>query len=304
MDVERISAQVAERVDDVTRSWAPDVLRIGAALLWLSNVSWKVPPDFGRSNGGCRGLCAYVGAGIDHPVLPGSAWLFEHVISPNLVLFGWVTILSEALLAAMLLSGRFLRTASLLGIAQSLGILVSVGNADGEWYWSYLLMMLLHVGVLATSDHRRTQPERAMAWIAIAYGIVVAAAHGGAGFGGDGNGSWSLFGQRNDLPGDFGRNVFPGSIALGAIFVALGVGALVAHSKLSVRARRPGGWVLCALGLVLLVTVDADGLALGLGSRSTTACVLIAIGLAVGFADVAAADDSESAPSMPAATPS
>ncbi|MEJ7771018.1 MAG: hypothetical protein WKF51_03900 [Geodermatophilaceae bacterium] len=38
----------------------PAGLRVTAGLLWLSNVSWKTPPDFGRSADGCSGLCRFV----------------------------------------------------------------------------------------------------------------------------------------------------------------------------------------------------------------------------------------------------
>jgi len=64
------------------------------------------PPDFGRSGDRCVALCRFVEAGADNPVLPGSAWLFENVLSPNLGVFGWVTIISEALVVILLVSGR------------------------------------------------------------------------------------------------------------------------------------------------------------------------------------------------------
>jgi thiosulfate dehydrogenase [quinone] large subunit len=130
-----------------TRRVAPAVVRITAGLLWFVNVDWKVPPDFGRAAG--RGLARFVQLGIDHPVFPPYSWFLEHVVLPNLTAFGWLTLLIEASLAALLLSGTLTRLAALGGIAQSSAIALSVMNAPGEWYWSYLLMMAVHVAIFA-----------------------------------------------------------------------------------------------------------------------------------------------------------
>lgn len=269
------------RSDELAQHWGHQVLRLAAALLWLSNVSWKVPPDFGKTARGCRGLCAYVSAGANHPVLPGSAWFFEHIAAPNLSVFGWITLVSEAALAAALLSGRFVRVAALVGIAQSFGIFLAVANADHEWYWSYLLMMALHVALLATVRDTRPPSARAMAVLAMAYGAVVAVAHAGAGFGGDGNRKWNLFGARNDVPGDFGRNVFPGSIALGLVLVATGVVAAVLVHRFDERRVRLAGWGIAAVSAAALLTYGRDGLLIGLGSRASTAAVVAALALAM-----------------------
>ncbi|MDQ3463957.1 MAG: TQO small subunit DoxD [Actinomycetota bacterium] len=129
-------------------------MRITAGLLWLSNVGWKTPPDFGRSADGCSGLCGYVETGIDDAVIPPWSWVLENIISPNLAAFGYLTLFTEFLLAVLLLSGTVTRAAAILGLAQSLAIGLTVANADGEWYWSYLLMAVLHVAVFAMAAGR------------------------------------------------------------------------------------------------------------------------------------------------------
>lgn len=137
-----------------TERIVPAALRITAGLLWLSNVGWKTPPDFGRSEDGCSGLCRFVEAGVDDAVIPPWGWVLENVVSPNLVAFGYLTLVTEFLLAVLLLSGTLTRLAALVGIAQSIGIGLTVANAEGEWYWSYLLMAALHVAVLAMAAGR------------------------------------------------------------------------------------------------------------------------------------------------------
>jgi len=247
-----------------------------AALLWLSNVCWKVPPRFGEVGDRCSGLCGYVNAGVENAVLPGSSWIFEQVVQPQLGVFGYVVLFTEAALAAMLLSGRFLRVAAVVGMMQSAGIGLAVANAEGEWYWSYGLMIALHLAILISAPVLRPTTARVMAGVTVGYGVIVALAHLSGGIIGDG--SFTLFGGRNDFPGDFGRNVFPGSIGLGLVFVALGVG-LWFLGRASVATRRAAGWAIVAVAGILLATYGADGLLIRLGSRATSAAVLAAIGL-------------------------
>jgi len=146
----RLDAARSSRTERVV----PAVLRVTAGLLWLSNVGWKTPPDFGRSGDGCSGLCRFVAAGADDAVIPPWGWVLENIVSPNLAVFGYLTLVTEFLLAVLLLSGTLTRLAALVGIAQSLAIGLTVANAEGEWYWSYLLMAALHLAVLALAAGR------------------------------------------------------------------------------------------------------------------------------------------------------
>ena len=271
--------QLTDRVDGTAARFGPTVLRWTAALLWLANVNWKVPPDFGRSGDRCSGLCRYVEAGAEFPVAPGSEWFFEEIASPNLALFGWVTLIVEAVLVVLLVSGRFVRIGAVLGMAMSAGIGLAVANAEDEWYWSYLLMIALHLAILVTAPTAKPQTARAMAAVATAYGVLVAIAHAGAGF--TGSGDWRLFGQDNDLPGDWGRATFPGSIAIGLGFVVVGVAGWFVADRLDPRRRRIAGWALVGTGAALLVTFERGDLVIGLGSRPGNACMLAALGLAM-----------------------
>ncbi len=137
-----------------TERLVPAALRVTAGLLWLSNVSWKTPPDFGRSVDRCSGLCRFVETGTDDAVIPPWGWVLENIVSPNLSVFGYVTLVTEFVLAVLLLSGTLTRAAALLGVGQSVAIGLTVANADGEWYWSYLLMAALHVAVFAMAAGR------------------------------------------------------------------------------------------------------------------------------------------------------
>lgn len=167
-------------VDRYTVRFGPVVVRWLLGLLWLSNVNWKVPTEFG-------GLRNYVQAGVDHPVVPGSAWMFEHLVLPQMGLFGWLTLFVEVGLAAALLIGRFLRTAAVISAAQAVGIGLAVANAPNEWFWAYFSMIGLSVAVLVQAPASRPHSARLMGAVVVVYGVVVAVSNAAAGFGGDAN---------------------------------------------------------------------------------------------------------------------
>jgi hypothetical protein len=278
MNPTQMTARVTATVDGLTSRWGAGAIRWIAAILWLGNVSWKRPPDFGRTAGGCRALCRYVEHGIDHPVLPGSAWLFEHVISPHLWAFGWFTILGEGLVAVLLAAGRFRRTAAVAGIALSIGILAAVANAPGEWYWSYLLMIALHVAVLVTTPESPEPPARSMAFATTGFGVLMVVAHVGEGLAGT---AFTIFGSGAPFPGDLVRNLFGGSMALGLVVAAIGIACLAVLPKVGATLSRRIGAGIAVAAAVMFLTYGSDGTAIGLGSTTTTACVLAALGVAL-----------------------
>lgn len=129
------------------------MVRIGVGLLWLQNVGWKTPPNFGRGDppGGLYLSASYA---VSHEVLRPYAWLMERFVLPNFTFFGWMVLLVEAALGAFLLIGLATRFWALIGIAQTVVIALSVLNAPHEWYWSYSLMLLVHVALFATAAGR------------------------------------------------------------------------------------------------------------------------------------------------------
>ena len=129
------------------------IVRMGVGLLWLQNVGWKTPPNFGRGDppGGLYLSASYA---VSHEVLRPYAWLMERFVLPNFTFFGWMVLLVEAALGAFLLIGLATRFWALIGIAQTVAIALSVLNAPHEWYWSYLLMILVHVALFATAAGR------------------------------------------------------------------------------------------------------------------------------------------------------
>lgn len=127
--------------------WLLALFRGGVALLWIENVQWKRPPNFGS-------LRSFTEEAVSHPVLAPWSWIVEHLVLPHMTFFGWVTVLTEASLGAFLLVGLLTRFWALVGIAQTVAITLSVLNAPNEWEWSYYLMFLAHLALFATAAGR------------------------------------------------------------------------------------------------------------------------------------------------------
>jgi len=119
-------------------------------LLWLYNVAWKQPPDFGEDTG--SGLFGSTADAVEHPVFPPYSWIVEHVVLPNFAAFGWLVLVVETLLAVLLLTGTLVRPAALVGVGQSLAIGLSVAGTPGEWPWAYWMMIGIHVLLLFTAS--------------------------------------------------------------------------------------------------------------------------------------------------------
>lgn len=124
--------------------------RVGVALMWIQNVAWKRPPDFGEGDPP-RMLYRWTRNAVDHEVFAPYAWVVDNVVLPNFTVFGWAVLILEASLGAFLLVGLFTRAWALLGVAQTVAITLSALNAPHEWYWAYLLMGLVHVALFATA---------------------------------------------------------------------------------------------------------------------------------------------------------
>lgn len=132
------------------------VIRVAAGVLWIGNVGWKVPPDFGQHAGpeAPRDLYQWTRYAVDEPVFGPYAWLVEHLVLPNFTAFAWTVLLVESALGAFLLIGLATRLWAVIGAAQTVAIMLSVANAPGEWIWSYLLMILVHAAIFATAAGR------------------------------------------------------------------------------------------------------------------------------------------------------
>ena len=142
-----VSAGPPSGLEDRAAPFISAGVRILLGLMWLQNSGWKRPTAF-------KPLAGQIQDGIDHPVFPPYSWALEHLVQPNLSLFGWVVLASEVALAVFLLLGLATRFWALVGAVQSLSIGLTVAYADNEWGWAYWLMIAAHLMVFATAAGR------------------------------------------------------------------------------------------------------------------------------------------------------
>lgn len=123
------------------------IARLVFAFLWIQNVRWKTPPNFDA-------LAGFTGLAVEHPVFAPYTTVVENLILPNIGVFGWFVIVSEASIGAFLLVGLFTRFWALVAFGQSFVIFLSVGLAPQEWPWSYYLMMVVSLMLAAVGGGR------------------------------------------------------------------------------------------------------------------------------------------------------
>ena len=142
-----------DEMDTRTRHFVMAAARIAAGLLWLANLHWKVAPNFGEDTKG--GLYKYTRSAVDNPVWGVWKSITENLVLPHFHLFGWIVILTDGTLAALLLIGYRTRLVALVGAFNAIPIFLSVAYRANEWPWSYALIFFLHLMLFAVppGDH-------------------------------------------------------------------------------------------------------------------------------------------------------
>jgi hypothetical protein len=134
------------------------LIRIFVGYLWFQQLFWKMPPTF-------AGLYSYIVRESQHTILPGYGALLQHTFlagcsSPSapvgctafvpLAACVWT---AELLVAISLLFGLLTRFGAIL--ATILSIQLYVGLAYTEWIWTYGMLVLLALVLVAIPAGRR-----------------------------------------------------------------------------------------------------------------------------------------------------
>lgn len=169
-------------------SWLLRVLgafRLWSGSLWWENQAWKTPwhPDgaFGcgpgmierigqaaNPNPRLTGLCDWINHELFVPNSPFgwsplNKWLIQTVVAPNFVPFAWFVWAGELFVALTFFLGAFTRLGALVALALTIHLFVGLATSPREWYWSYLLMLMLNVIFLVGNAGRTFGLD---AWIA------------------------------------------------------------------------------------------------------------------------------------------
>jgi uncharacterized membrane protein YphA (DoxX/SURF4 family) len=128
-------------------------LRVFVGVVWIANLSWKLPPDFGRHD--ARGLLYSFELAHRWALIGPLRHLVGSVVIPHFTLFGWFVFGIELIAGVLLLLGLMTRLGALLGSAESVAIMLLVGRAPSEWFWGYAMFVLLNaLPLFAPADAR------------------------------------------------------------------------------------------------------------------------------------------------------
>ena len=145
--MERIS-QLSDQLQQRLRGLIIPFVRIVVGLLWLENASWKVPPTFTGS------FRRFTESAVSHEVFGPFAFVTKNLALKHFTAVGWITLLTESLIGALLVFGLFTRFAALLGAFWSVNIALSILHVEHEWPWSYYLMIVAHLSLFALDAGR------------------------------------------------------------------------------------------------------------------------------------------------------
>jgi uncharacterized membrane protein YphA (DoxX/SURF4 family) len=141
--------------------WALAALRIFAGALWLANLSWKLPPDFGRDDP--EGLLYNFRRAEQDAVFGFLQTFMRDTVIPNFTTWAALVFAVEALAGVLLVLGLATRLGALVGLAQSVIITLLVVQAPGEWFWTYAMLIAIQAVLLVTPSAERLSVDRLLA---------------------------------------------------------------------------------------------------------------------------------------------
>ena len=144
------------------------LIRIFVGYLFFQQLFWKMPPGF-------RGLYPYIIRESQHTIIPGYGALLQHTFlagctslsTPTgctafvpLAACVWT---AELLVTISLMFGLFTRLGAILATILSLQLYVGLAYAPGEWIWTYGMLVLLALALVAVPAGRRLGADQ---WLA------------------------------------------------------------------------------------------------------------------------------------------
>jgi len=130
-----------------TNPWAMGLARVMLGLMWLISLRWKLPPDF-EASGETTGLRTWLEREAEQPAFGFYGDIIDSLVLPNFTLFAWLIFLAELVVGLGLLTGFMLRPAAFGGLLLSFNLWLGLKGVDGEWHWTYVLMMVWHAAIL------------------------------------------------------------------------------------------------------------------------------------------------------------
>ena len=139
-------------------AWVFVSLRVFMGVLWLSNLSWKLPPDFGRND--ARGLMYSFRQAEQYALSEPLRRLMAHVVIPHFTFFGWQVFLVELVAGVLLLLGWHTRVGAVIGLLQAIAITVLTVRAPNQWFWGFALFVAVSLVLVVVPCNMRFSVDR------------------------------------------------------------------------------------------------------------------------------------------------
>jgi hypothetical protein len=130
------------------------IARLVIGYMWITQLMWKMPPLFGcpanfalstSLQSRTTGLCDWTGLMAHYSIWPVHRALVANLVAPNLSWMGWFIWLMETFIAISLILGLFSRLGGLVGLVQATNLYLGLTALPFEWYWTYGMMIILHL---------------------------------------------------------------------------------------------------------------------------------------------------------------
>lgn len=122
--------------------------RLLFGFLWFQQLAWKMPPDFG-------GLRQDVEREVHFAIVPAYREVVQQVFLAHFTVLGVGVWTAELLVGLALLFGVFTRLGALLALVLSIQLFLGIAYAPGEWYWAYVMLLMLSVLLVVVPTGRR-----------------------------------------------------------------------------------------------------------------------------------------------------
>ncbi len=133
-------------------------LRVLMGVLWLANLAWKLPPDFGRDQP--RGLMYSFRQAEHHAIGEPLRRFMAHVVIPHFTIFGWQVFVVEAVAGVLLLLGWHTRIGAVVGLLQAIAITVLTVRAPNQWSWGFVLFIAVSLVLVVAPANARWSLDR------------------------------------------------------------------------------------------------------------------------------------------------
>ena len=153
-------ATLAWRADPAQRSVQHigyGLLRVIIGIMWWQQSLWKIPPHYDW------GLIHWMEVMVENASTQLQSALVRDLVLPNIALFGPLVYAIEVAIAVSLILGVVTRLGAALGALMAINLWLGLYNAQGEWPWTYMFLVVLQL-IFMINPPGRSLGVDALAW--------------------------------------------------------------------------------------------------------------------------------------------